>query len=39
MNKLNVKEGVKFLYFGSLCELCLMGLAFLMSILDLAVGE
>lgn len=39
MNKLNFKEGVKFLYFGSLCELCLMGLAFIMGFLDLIVGE
>lgn len=39
MNKTVVKEGVKFLYFGSLCELCLMGLAIIMSLLDLIVGE
>ena len=39
MNKVNVKEGVKFLYFGSICELCLMGLAFVLGILEVTVGE
>ena len=39
MNKLNFKEGVKFLHYGYICELCLMGLAFVVGILDLIFGE
>ncbi|MBO7086369.1 MAG: hypothetical protein J6W25_04560 [Bacilli bacterium] len=39
MNKSNFKEGVKFLHYGYICEVFLMGLAFIMGILDIIFGE